>query len=87
MQPYGNNIIVKPFPPDDISVGGIIVPDSVKKPSNKVKIIKVGEGTEEKPMQLKEGQTAYRVKDWGMDIIVDGELYYLMDAGAILAVE
>lgn len=83
--PIRNQVLVKPYPSDAVTEGGLIVPDSVKKPSNKVKIIKVGGGTKEKPMRLKEGQTAYRVRDWGCDVDVDGELHFLMDSDAILA--
>lgn len=83
--PIRNLILVKPCPSDDVTEGGLIIPDSVKKPSNKVEIIKVGNGTKEKPMRLKEGQIAYRVQDWGCPIEIEGGLYFIMDSDAILA--
>lgn len=85
MQPIRNQILVKPFPSDSITEGGLIVPDSVKKPSNKVTVIKVGNGTKEKPMRLKAGDVGHRVKDWGLEILIEGELHYIMDSDAIIA--
>lgn len=85
MEPIRNQVLVKPFPSDEISEGGIIVPESVRKPSNKVHIIKTGNGTKEKPMRLKEGDAAFRVKDWGIEVNINGELHFLMDQDAIIA--
>ena len=87
MIPVRNQILVKPFPSDDTTEGGLFIPDSAKKPSAKVQIIKVGSGTTKKPMTLKEGQTAYRVADWGTPMIIGGELHFIMEDNAILAVE
>lgn len=81
MKAYGKNILVKPFPPPEFSEGGLIVPDSAKKPSNKVKVVSIGE----KVTRVKEGQTGWRVKDWGLDVLVDGELHFIMNEAAILS--
>lgn len=79
--------MVKPFPSDEVSEFGIIVPESLRTPSNKVKVVKVGNGTKDKPMKLKAGQSGYRVKDWGCEVLIEGELYFIMDQDAILAIE
>jgi len=85
MQPIRSQILFKPFPPDTISTGGIIVPDSAQQINNKGTIVKVGNGTKDKPMRLKEGKMGIRVKDWGCEVIIDGELHFIMDQDAILA--
>lgn len=82
-----NNVLVKCLNGNEVSDGGIIVPESVRKPSNKVKIVAVGSGLPGKPMKLKVGDIGYRVKDWGEPIEVEGELYYSMDQSAIIAVQ
>jgi chaperonin GroES len=87
MQPIRTQVLVKPYPSDEISEGGILIPESVRKPSNKVKIIKVGRGTQENPMKLKEGDTAFRVKDTGCEVMINDELHYLIDQSAILATD
>lgn len=86
MTPIRTQILFKPFPPDSVSTGGIIVPDSVQEVNNKGMIVKVGNGTKDKPMKLIPGQIGYRVKGWGLEIIIDGELHVIMDQDAILAV-
>ena len=85
IQPIRNQIVVKPFPADEISEGGIFVPESARAVSNKVEIIKVGGGTKERPMRLKPGMIGYRVQSWGCPIEIEGGLYFIMDSDAILA--
>lgn len=85
IQPIRNQVLVKPFPGDEISAGGILVPESVRKPSNKGTIVAVGNGTKEKPMNLKAGDIGFRVQEWGEPILIQGELHYLMDSDSILA--
>jgi chaperonin GroES len=87
MKPVRNQIVFKPFPPDEVSEGGIFVPESARKESNRGVIVEVGNGTSHKKMTLKAGQIAYRVKDWGTPIDVNGERCYLMEDAAILATE
>ncbi len=86
MTPIRNQILVKPCESDSVSAGGIIVPDSYKAVSNKVNIVKVGNGTKDKPMRLKEGQVGHRVKDWGTEILIGNEKFFLMDADSIIAI-
>lgn len=86
MIPVRTQILFKPFPPDTISLGGIIVPESAQKTNNKGIVVKVGNGTKEKPMNLKPGDIGFRVKDWGCEIEINGEQYFIMDQDAILAI-
>ena len=87
MKPIRNNVLVKPYPSDEISEGGIIVPENARKVNNKVLIVEVGNGTRETPMRLKKGDTGFRVKDWGTEIVIDGEKHYIMEQAAILALQ
>lgn len=85
--PIRNQVLVKSFPPEEMSTGGIIIPDSVKKDSNRVRIVATGRGTQKRPMYLKAGQIGYRVMNWGLEFEEKGEKYYVMDMDAILATE
>jgi chaperonin GroES len=87
MQPVRNIILTKPFPPDEISEGGIFVPESARQESNKMRVIAVGNGTKERKMIFNPGDIVYRVKDWGTPVDIDGERYYLMDQNGIIAKE
>ena len=81
MKPILGQVLLKPFPSDEKSEGGIFVPESFRKVSNKMKVAQVGNGV----TKVKKGETVYRVKDWGQEIMVDGEKHFLMHETAILA--
>ena len=87
LKPIRSNVLVQCYPGNEVSEHGIIVPESHRGESNRVKIIAVGSGTKKKPMHLKPGQDGFRVKDWGEPVEENGELYYLMDSSAIIAVQ
>ena len=87
MTPVLSEILFKPLPSDEISEGGLFIPETARAISDKGIIVKVGNGTSRKPMKLKEGMIGYRGKGWGQEIMIDGQLHFLMDEGAILAIE
>lgn len=87
MTPIRNQILFKPHPSEEVSLGGIYVPENAREVNNKGTIVKVGNGISGRPMALVPGTVGYRVKDWGTEIMIDGELHFLMDDKAIIAIE
>lgn len=87
IQPIRNQVLVKCLDGDNISEGGIIVPDAFRKPSNKVEIVAVGNGTRDRKMKLRAGDIGFRVKDWGTEVIDNGQKYFLMEDSAIIALQ
>lgn len=87
MTPIRNQILVRPFPPDEKSAGGIIVPDSFKARNNRGEVVAVGTGTPKRPMIVREGQIVYNVFDYGLPVNIGGVMHYLMDQNAILCTE
>ena len=85
MKPIRTQLLVKPFKSDEISSGGLFVPESAREISNKVVIIDVGNGTKKNPMLFKKGQIAFRVKEHGTQVLINDELHYLLDQSTILA--
>lgn len=85
MQPIRDNILVKPYESDAVSAGGIILSEAHAGVSNKVKIIAVGNGTKGKPMKFKPGETAFRVKDVGDEILIHGEKHFIVKMSWLLA--
>ena len=85
MRPVKNQILIKLFPGDDKSAGGIVVAESFRVESNKGKVVAVGVGTKERPMQFKEGDVVYRVQGHGEPVDIGGERHYMMDQNTILA--
>lgn len=45
IRPTGARVIIKPEQPEDISLGGVIIPDTSKTPTLKGIVIEVGPGT------------------------------------------
>jgi chaperonin GroES len=85
MQPIRNYVLTKPFPSDEISAGGIIVSEAHRAISNKMKVVAVGNGVKDKPMQFKEGDVVFRVRDDGEPIDINGERHYLILQTDLLA--
>lgn len=83
MKPVGKNILVKPYPPSEVTQGGLIVPDTVKKPSNKVLITEVGNAV----TKVKRGQSGFRVRDWGQEVLINDELHFIMNEAAVIALQ
>lgn len=85
---FDDRILVKPDQPEQVSEGGIIIPDTADQNNKKINgtVIKCGEGRIDQstgeffPMPLKEGFIvrfpAYMVKDNALNI--EGEDYLLM---------
>lgn len=87
MRPIRNNVLLKPFPSEDISEGGIFIPETAREISNRLVVVAVGNGIAGDPMKYKEGDVVYRVKNWGLLVIVNGEQMYMMSQKDILAYE
>lgn len=85
IQPIRNQVIFKPLPGDEITEGGIFVPDNFRLESDKGTIVSVGKGTKNKPMYLKPNTVGYRVHKWGVKFEENGEIFYLMEDSAIIA--
>ncbi len=81
MKLVGKNILFKPFEGAEVTEGGLIIPDTAKKLSNKGEIVEVGHLV----TKVKKGDVGFRVKDWGEPIEVDGETHFIMNESAILS--
>lgn len=84
IQPIRNQVLVRPCASDDLSAGGIVVPDYFKERSAKAEIIAVGKGTKDKPMRIPSGVTCWHIKDAGVEIIEKGETLFLIEDRAVL---
>lgn len=85
IKPIRNQVLIKLFPGDDKSAGGIVVAESFRAESNKGEVVAIGNGTKSKPMQFKKGDIVFRVQGHGEPLDIEGERYYMMDQSTILA--
>ena len=87
IKPKNQQVLIKPFPPDDLSSGGIVVPMSYRARNNKSLVVAVGLGTDSKPMRFSPGMVVHNIKDCGELFIIDDQDYYLINQDWILATE
>jgi chaperonin GroES len=91
IRPLQERVLVKRLEEDEMSKGGIIIPDSAKEKPAEGEIVAVGNGkkTEEGkviPLDVKVGDKVLFSKYSGSDVKIDGEEYLIMREDDILAV-
>jgi co-chaperonin GroES (HSP10) len=86
IQPIRDFVLVKSELGDNVSEGGIFVPDSFIGRSAKGTIVAVGNGCAGKPMKFKPNTGCWHIKDAGVEVIENDIKYYLMVSNDILAV-
>jgi co-chaperonin GroES (HSP10) len=85
MKVIRDNVLVKPFMSDSVSSGGIFVSEAHRAVSQKVTVVGVGNGTKKSPMNWKNGDIAFRVKDCGDEILIDGERHFIVKSTWLIA--
>jgi chaperonin GroES len=90
IEPLGDRVVIKPTPREEVSKGGIVLPDTAKEKPQEGKIIAVGPGrlTEEGnriAMEVKKGDKVLYSKYAGTEFKLDGEELIIMREGDILA--
>jgi chaperonin GroES len=90
IEPLGDRVVIKPTPQEDVSKGGIVLPDTAKEKPQEGKVIAVGPGrlTEEGKriaMDVKKGDKVIYSKYAGTEFKLDGEELIIMREGDLLA--
>lgn len=86
VKPLGDRVLIEPAPAEEVTISGIIIPDSAKEKPLKGKVLAAGDGTKDEPMVVKEGDTVLFGKYAGSEIKLDDEVYLIMRQSDILAV-
>ncbi len=55
IRPLADRVLIEPTAAEEVTMGGIIIPDSAKEKPLKGKVLAVGNGTKDEPMVLKAG--------------------------------
>lgn len=85
VKPLADRVLVQPVAADEVTVAGIIIPDSAQEKPLKGTILAVGPGTKDEPMTLKEGDTVLYGKYAGTEVEIDGEKVIIMRQNDVLA--
>lgn len=86
IRPLGTRVLIKAIEAETKTASGIIIPDSAKEKSQQGKVVAVGKGTEEEPMEVKVGDSVMYGKYSGTEIQHEGNDYMIMNQSDIFAI-
>ncbi len=86
IRPLADRVLIEPTPAEEVTLGGIIIPDSAKEKPLRGKVLAVGDGTKDEPMALKSGDEVLYGKYAGTEIELEGTKYLMMRQSDVLAV-
>lgn len=91
LKPLGNRIVVEPIEQEEITAGGIVLPETAKEKPQKGKILSVGPGERDEdgkriPMDVSVGDTVLFAKYSGTEIKIDGKKLLILRESDLLAI-
>lgn len=86
IKPLADRVLIEPTAAEEVTMGGIIIPDSAKEKPLKGKVLAVGHGTKDEEMVLKPGDMVLYGKYAGTEIDVEGTKYLMMRQSDVLAI-
>jgi chaperonin GroES len=91
LKPLGNRVVVEPTEQEEITAGGIVLPETAKEKPQKGKVISAGPGERDEdgkyiPMDVKAGDTVLFAKYSGTEIKVDGKKLLILRESDLLAI-
>ena len=86
IKPLADRVLIEPTPAEETTLAGIIIPDSAKEKPLKGKVLAVGNGTKDEPMQLSVSDEVLSGKYAGTEIELEGEKYLMMRQSDVLAI-
>jgi len=91
IEPLEDRVVVRPLEAEEVTKGGIVLPDTAKEKPQQGKVVAVGPGKmletgERAEPAVEKGDTVVYAKYGGTEIEVDGEDYLILRESDILAV-
>jgi chaperonin GroES len=90
LQPLGDRVVVKPIEREEVTKGGIVLPDTAKEKPQEGKVLASGPGRLSEDgkritMDVKVGDVVLYVKYGGTEVKIDGEELIILRESDILA--
>ena len=90
LQPMADRLVVKPIEREEVTKGGIVLPDTAKEKPQEGEVVAVGQGRvsddgKRISMDVKVGDTVIYAKYGGTEIKVEGEDMVILRESDILA--
>ena len=91
LKPLGARVVVEPIEQEEITAGGIVLPDTVKEKPQRGKVVAAGPGDRDEdgdriPMDVKVGDVVLFAKYSGTEIKVDGKKLLILRESDLLAI-
>lgn len=91
LKPLSDRIVVKASEKEEVTKGGIVLPDTAKEKPQKGEVIAVGPGKvldngKVVPMEVKVGDKVLFARYGGTEVKVDGEEYIILRQDDVLAI-
>jgi chaperonin GroES len=91
LKPLGNRVVVEPVEQEEVTAGGIVLPETAKEKPQKGMVLSVGPGErgddgEFVPMEVNEGDKVLFAKYSGTEIKVEGKKLLIMRESDLLAI-
>lgn len=91
LKPLGDRIIIKALPQEEVTKGGVFLPDTAKEKPQQGEVLSVGQGRYDDngkliPMAVKTGNKVLYGKYSGTEIKLEGEEYLILSEKDVLAI-
>ncbi|MGQ9511825.1 MULTISPECIES: co-chaperone GroES [Thermodesulfitimonas] len=91
IRPLADRVVVKPLPMEEVTKGGIVLPDTAKEKPQKGEVVAVGPGRlldngQRVAVDVKVGDKVLYSKYAGNEVKLDGEEYLILREADILGV-
>ncbi|NTW05879.1 MAG: co-chaperone GroES [Peptococcaceae bacterium] len=91
IRPLGERVVVRPLPGEEVTKGGIVIPDTAKEKPQEAEVVAVGSGRlldsgTRVAIDLKVGDRVLFSKYAGNEVKIDGVDYLIMRDADILGV-
>jgi chaperonin GroES len=91
LKPLGNRVVVEPIEQEEVTSGGIVLPETAKEKPQKGKVLSVGPGERDDqgkyiPMDVKVGDMVLFAKYSGTEIKLDSKKLLILRETDLLAI-
>ncbi len=91
IKPLGNRVVVEPLEQEEVTAGGIVLPETAKEKPQKGTVLSVGPGERDDkgkyiPMDVKDGDTVLFAKYAGTEIKLEGKKLLILRETDLLAI-
>ncbi|MCE5209836.1 MAG: co-chaperone GroES [Chloroflexi bacterium] len=91
LKPLGNRVVVEPIEQEEVTVGGIVLPDTAKEKPQKGKVLSIGPGDRDEdgkriPLDVKVDDVVLFAKYSGTEIKIDGKKILILRESDLLAI-